>query len=177
MRKISSVTDTADKNGEFTQGNVANGIQPTILVADIFNTWQRELVGIVEGSGRQLEPENDNQLKEVINELRVTSLFSAAIPGSTTTQGYFVIPTREPSGVKKNIIVQMGTGTVNSIAGRVQYPIAFPKRVLSLVATKYAGDGRYVSVVNDLLSGFGVYGWNNSGANNADNFGWIAIGE
>lgn len=44
MRKISSVTDTADSNGEFTQGNVANGVPPTILVADIFNTWQREMV-------------------------------------------------------------------------------------------------------------------------------------
>jgi hypothetical protein len=50
MRKIRSVTDT-DSNGEFSQGNVANGVSPTILVADIFNTWQREMVGVVEGSG------------------------------------------------------------------------------------------------------------------------------
>lgn len=91
MRKISSVTDTADSNGEFTQGNVANGVSPTILVADIFNTWQREMVGVVEGSGRQLEPENDGQLNEVIDELRITALLSEPIVGALTSQGYCII--------------------------------------------------------------------------------------
>ena len=35
MRKVSAVTDTADVNGEFTEGNVAQGVPPTILKADI----------------------------------------------------------------------------------------------------------------------------------------------
>ncbi|BBR13393.1 hypothetical protein [Klebsiella quasipneumoniae] len=104
MRKISSVTDTADSNGEFTQGNVANGVSPTILVADIFNTWQREMVGVVEGSGRQLEPENDGQLNEVIDELRITALLSEPIVGALTSQGYCIIPTRTPSGEKKILL-------------------------------------------------------------------------
>ncbi|AZJ06537.1 TPA: hypothetical protein MBE66_001438 [Klebsiella pneumoniae] len=177
MRKISSVTDTADSNGEFTQGNVANGVSPTILVADIFNTWQREMVGVVEGSGRQLEPENDGQLNEVIDELRITALLSEPIVGALTSQGYCIIPTRTPSGEKKNIIVQMGTATINSPSGNVQYPIPFPKRAIAIVATKYADGNRYVSVTNDSNSGFGAYGWISGSSGNADNFGWLAIGE
>lgn len=177
MRKVSAVTDTADVNGEFTQGNVAQGVPPTILMADIFNTWQREFIGMVEGSGRQLEPGNDNQLKEVIGELRMTSLLSDPIVGALTSQGYCIIPTQTPSGGKKSIIVQMGTGTINAPSGTVQYPIPFPKRVIAIVATKYADGNRSVSVTNDSNSAFGAYGWISGGAGNADNFGWIAIGE
>ncbi|HAT3848716.1 TPA: hypothetical protein I8639_002642 [Serratia marcescens] len=66
MRKVSAVTDTADINGEFTEGNVAQGVPPTILKADIFNTWQRELVNVVEGSGLVLDPDNDRQVLEAI---------------------------------------------------------------------------------------------------------------
>lgn len=177
MRKVGSTTDTADANGEYTNGNVAQGIPPTIINAEMLNTFQRELIGVVEGSGRQLDPDNDNQLKEVIGELRVTSLLSDPIVGALTSQGYCIIPTQTPSGGKKNIIVQMGTGTINAPSGIVQYPIPFPKRVIAIVATKYADGNRSVSVTNDSNSAFGAYGWISGGAGNADNFGWIAIGE
>ncbi|PTA78706.1 hypothetical protein FBF90_05115 [Serratia marcescens] len=177
MRKVGSTTDTADANGEYTNGNVAQGIPPTIINAEMLNTFQRELIGVVEGSGRQLDPDNDNQLKEVIGELRVTSLLSDPIVGALTSQGYCIIPTQTPSGGKKNIIVQMGTGTINAPSGTVQYPIPFPKRVIAIVATKYADGNRSVSVTNDTNSAFGAYGWISGGAGNADNFGWIAIGE
>lgn len=69
MRKISSVTDTADSNGEFTDGNVANGISPTILSAGIFNTWQRELVNIVESAGITLSNEDDGQILKAIQDM------------------------------------------------------------------------------------------------------------
>ncbi|EPF7464138.1 gp53-like domain-containing protein [Serratia marcescens] len=177
MRKVGSTTDTADANGEYTNGNVAQGIPPTIINAEMLNTFQRELIGVVEGSGRQLDPENDNQLKEVIGELRVTSLLSDPIVGALTSQGYCIIPTQTPSGGKKNIIVQMGTGTINAPSGTVQYPIPFPKRVIAIVATKYADGNRSVSVTNDSNSAFGAYGWISGSTSNADNFGWIAIGE
>ncbi|NCG50175.1 phage tail protein [Serratia fonticola] len=68
MRKISSVTDTADANGEFTEGNVAQGVSPTILKADIFNTWQRELVNVVEKAGIELDPNDDGQVFKAINK-------------------------------------------------------------------------------------------------------------
>lgn len=68
MQKVGSVTETADSNGEFTNGNVAQGVPPTILLAEIFNTWQRELVNIVEGSGMELDPNDFGQLLKAINK-------------------------------------------------------------------------------------------------------------
>lgn len=69
MRKVSAVTDTADVNGEFTEGNVAQGIPPTILVADIFNTWQREMVNLVESAGIALDPQDDGQILKAIQQI------------------------------------------------------------------------------------------------------------
>lgn len=109
--------------------------------------------------------------------MRITALLSEPIVGALTSQGYCIIPTRTPSGEKKNIIVQMGTATINSPSGNVQYPIPFPKRAIAIVATKYADGNRYVSVTNDSNSGFRAYGWISGSSGNADNFGWLAIGE
>nr|WP_227720583.1 hypothetical protein [Yersinia proxima] len=48
MQKIGSIPNTrADSNGEFTDGNVAGGVPPTILPAEWFNTIQRELMSIL----------------------------------------------------------------------------------------------------------------------------------
>ncbi|MER3009211.1 hypothetical protein ABTW51_09445 [Serratia nematodiphila] len=69
MQKVGSVTETADSNGEFTNGNVAQGIPPTILKAEIFNTWQREMVNIVTSSGMVLDPEDDAQIYKAIKKL------------------------------------------------------------------------------------------------------------
>ncbi|WP_418346987.1 hypothetical protein [Serratia fonticola] len=68
MQKVGSVTDTADQNGEFTNGNVAQGVVPTVLLAEIFNTWQRELVNVVEGSGMTLDPNDYGQILKAINK-------------------------------------------------------------------------------------------------------------
>ncbi|MEH8335862.1 phage tail protein [Klebsiella pneumoniae] len=68
MRKVGSTTDTADANGEYTNGNVANGISPTIINAEMLNTFQRELVNAVEGSGLTLDPNDDGQLFKAIKK-------------------------------------------------------------------------------------------------------------
>lgn len=68
MRKVGSTTDTADANGEYTNGNVANGISPTIINAEMLNTFQRELVNVVEGSGLTLDPNDDGQLLKAIKK-------------------------------------------------------------------------------------------------------------
>lgn len=62
MQKIGSLTDTADVNGEFTDGEGASGIESTLLPAAWFNTIQRELVAIVEAAGLTPDPKNDKQL-------------------------------------------------------------------------------------------------------------------
>lgn len=69
MRKVGSTTDTADSNGEYTNGNVANGISPTIINAEMLNTFQRELVSVVEGAGIALDPEDDGQVLKAMNKM------------------------------------------------------------------------------------------------------------
>lgn len=69
MQKVGNVTDTADQNGEFTNGNVAQGVQPTILDAAIFNTWQRELIGLVEGAGLVLDPSDFGQVLKAVKKI------------------------------------------------------------------------------------------------------------
>ncbi|MBK0004389.1 hypothetical protein [Erwinia sp. S38] len=81
MQKVGSVTDTADNNGEFTNGNVAQGVPPTILLAEIFNTWQRELVALVEGAGITLAPTNYQQVLQAVKKIVSDAINS----GSTTT--------------------------------------------------------------------------------------------
>lgn len=67
MRKVGSTTDTADANGEYTNGNVANGVSPTIINAEMLNTFQRELVNLVEGLGYKLNPDDDSQILKAID--------------------------------------------------------------------------------------------------------------
>lgn len=69
MRKVGSTTDTADSNGEYTNGNVANGVPPTIINAEMLNTFQRELVNVVEGSGQKLDSDDFFQLFKAITKI------------------------------------------------------------------------------------------------------------
>ncbi|MEY1422451.1 hypothetical protein AB7038_01395 [Morganella morganii] len=69
MKKIGDVTSTADKNGEWTNGNVAAGIAPTILEAGWLNSVQREILGVLIEAGISQDKNNDNQLKEAIKKI------------------------------------------------------------------------------------------------------------
>ncbi|MMZ47268.1 hypothetical protein D3C81_263790 [compost metagenome] len=69
MQKIGDITKTADKQGEFTNGSVAEGIEPTELDCQWFNTVQRELIAVLAMAGITTRPENDAQLVEAIKTL------------------------------------------------------------------------------------------------------------
>ncbi|MEM8421434.1 hypothetical protein Q4S30_11265, partial [Morganella morganii] len=69
MKKIGDVTSTADKNGEFTNGNVAAGIVPTILEGAWFTSVQREILGVIIAAGLNQDKNNDNQLVEAIRKI------------------------------------------------------------------------------------------------------------
>lgn len=69
MKKIGDVTSTADKNGEWTNGNVATGIAPTILEAGWLNSVQREILGVLIEAGIAQDKNNDNQLKDAIKKI------------------------------------------------------------------------------------------------------------
>lgn len=88
MRKVGSTTDTADANGEYTNGNVANGISPTIINAEMMNTFQRELVNVVEGAGLELDPDDDSQVHKAIGGGRLLSIVTFTKSGTyTPTKG------------------------------------------------------------------------------------------
>ena len=69
MQKIGSITSTADANGEWTNGNVAAGMAPTIIDAAWLNTVQRELANIVTGGGLTLDPANDAQVLAALKKI------------------------------------------------------------------------------------------------------------
>lgn len=69
MQKIGDLTDTADGNGEFTDGNVAGNVQPTELMGGWFTTVQRELIAVLSGAGIEPDPTNDAQVITAIQGL------------------------------------------------------------------------------------------------------------
>jgi hypothetical protein len=69
MQTIGDSTPTANASGEFTDGNPVNGTRSTLLKAAWLNTIQRELINAVEGLGAEVDPSNDKQLLEGIQQL------------------------------------------------------------------------------------------------------------
>ncbi len=69
MKKIGDVTSTADKNGEWTNGNVAAGIPPTVLESGWLNSVQREILGVLTKASIPQDKNNDNQLSEAISKI------------------------------------------------------------------------------------------------------------
>lgn len=69
MKKIGDITSTADKNGEWTNGNVAAGIAPTILDAAWLNSVQREILGVIIAAGLQQDENDDTQLSKAISKI------------------------------------------------------------------------------------------------------------
>lgn len=69
MQKIGDITNTATPDGEFTDGNVAGGVSPTLLPAKWFNTIQRELCNLIIKNGGVLDPDNNQQIFEILNSV------------------------------------------------------------------------------------------------------------
>ncbi|HHG9944583.1 TPA: phage tail protein, partial [Yersinia enterocolitica] len=88
MQKIGDIPNTrADNNGEFTDGNVAGGVPPTILPAEWFNTIQRELMSILAAADIEADSDAFDQVllaiqklvSEEIPELKDASLIQKGI--------------------------------------------------------------------------------------------------
>ncbi|WP_145559484.1 gp53-like domain-containing protein [Yersinia mollaretii] len=70
MQKIGDIPNArADINGEFTDGNVAGGVPPTILPAEWFNTLQRELMSVLSAADIEADSEQFNQVAAAISKL------------------------------------------------------------------------------------------------------------
>ncbi|HHG9961194.1 TPA: phage tail protein, partial [Yersinia enterocolitica] len=88
MQKIGDIPNMrADNNGEFTDGNVAGGVPPTILPAEWFNTIQRELMSILAAADIEADSDAFDQVllaiqklvSEEIPELKDASLIQKGI--------------------------------------------------------------------------------------------------
>lgn len=126
MQKVGNTTDTADANGEYTNGNVAQGIPPTIINAEMLNTFQREMVNVVEGSGIDLDSLDDGQLLKSIKRININQL-----PSSLASRGYQKLPT--------GLIMQWGAEQTGTSAGQpktINYPIEFIDHVYSVTLTR-----------------------------------------
>jgi hypothetical protein len=96
MQKISDSTNTANADGEYTEGNPGSGVPSTLIKASWLNTIQRELVNVIRGAGITLKPSDDGQLLKAINgladkatDLRVQSSPTDNAPGKILTVGAF----------------------------------------------------------------------------------------
>lgn len=69
MKKIGDITNTADKNGEFTDGNVAAGTPPTQLMGAWFNSVQREILNVLAKAGVPQSATKEDQLAEAITKI------------------------------------------------------------------------------------------------------------
>jgi len=186
MKDVIDPINTDDKL--FHDGDPSTGSEGTIVTAAWLNdvqgatiSTQKEIKNVLADAKLTPDPNKDAQLLAALNVLMgrqtITSMMSAPINGSLAANGYIIIPTTNVNGVKKNVIIQMGTSVINASSGKVTYPIAFPVRTISVVAIKFAAGGRYVTIDVPTKTDFTVYGWVSTGAGNADTFGWVAIGE
>lgn len=81
--------------------------------------------------------------------------------------------------VDGGLIIQFGSGVINSPSGSVVFPTPFPNSALVFVPVKNSdAAARFVSFSNLTKKGVDVYGWIAGGTTtaNVDNFNWIAIG-
>lgn len=67
MHKID--TNTATANGEFTDGDSSAALEATDLNAAWFNTVQRELINLVQGTNQTLSAVDDSQILKAVKKL------------------------------------------------------------------------------------------------------------
>lgn len=80
MQKIGDIPNTrADINGEFTDGNVAGGVPPTILPAEWFNTIQRELISVLSAAGITPDSNKFDQVATAVSKLATLGLTGIGI--------------------------------------------------------------------------------------------------
>lgn len=69
MQSIGMITNTADANNEFTDGDGASGIESTLIPSAWLNVIQRELIAVIEAAGLTPDATNDKQLLTALQTL------------------------------------------------------------------------------------------------------------
>lgn len=128
MLKIGDLTPTATQEGRWTDGSIAGGVPPTILLAAWFNAVQDELVHIVESAGIELDKDDSEQVLESLKKLflsrsepfaDIKADGSAAVAAALSNLGFDggAKWTKFPDGT----IIQRG-----SVTGYAEYTVTLP---------------------------------------------------
>ena len=95
--------------------------------------------------------------------------------GGTATNDYAIFPYRDKTtGVRRQIIVQWGTGTAPGSVAAITFPTAYPNAVRSVVGMSYNNNGSgadSIELVSKSLSGFQAYCPYAPGT-----FDWLSVG-
>ncbi|MGM7907727.1 gp53-like domain-containing protein [Yersinia enterocolitica] len=141
MQKIGDIPNTrADSNGEFTDGNVAGGVPPTILPAEWFNTIQRELINLL--AAANIEPDSDdfNQVATAVSKLitdggflktvnNLSEIKTAGAAAVTATLANLGLGDAAKKGIASN--AEMQVGTADKLVSLVGLMSIFSKRIFS----------------------------------------------
>lgn len=138
MQKVGDITSTATPEGEFTDGNVAGGVNPTLLMALWFNTIQRELCNVVTESGGTLDPNDFTQIVKAIKKIAGGELDAVVKKAGDTMTGKLVLPQASSFGVNVN----------NNIGGS---SIAIGDNDTGF---KSGGDGIISLIANSVVAGY-----------------------
>lgn len=129
MKKIGDVTSTADKNGEFTDGNVAAGTPPTQLMGDWFNSVQREIINVLVKAGVAQSKNKDDQLAEAIDKLIGSAGYQPSGDYATKDE------------LKTGLDSKLGTGAIVQYGGQTTNVAMSQKAVTDMGLTKLDKNG------------------------------------
>lgn len=130
MQKIGDITDTATPEGEFTDGNVAGGVRPTLLESRWHNTIQRELCNLVIKNGGELDPGNDQQIYEILNSIYLSKNDAADFgnpigspilwPSDTVPDGYALMQGQTFDTIQyPKLAIAYPTGIIPDMRGQI----------------------------------------------------------
>lgn len=126
MQKIGDIPNTrADINGEFTDGNVAGGVPPTILPAEWFNTLQRELINVLTAAGIQPDSEKFDQVAKAVSKLIADS-------GSLKTVNNFSEIKAAGTTALANALSNLGLGTAAKLNANIAGGVALFSNALNV---------------------------------------------
>ncbi len=133
MQKIGDIPNTrADSHGEFTDGNVAGGVPPTILPAEWFNTIQRELMSVLSAADIDADSAQFNQVATAISKL-----ISNGIDNSDFLQAanhLKEIKNAGPTAVAETLAnLGLGDAAKKSIASNAEMQVGTADKLVSLV--------------------------------------------
>lgn len=133
MQKIGDIPNTrADSHGEFTDGNVAGGVPPTILPAEWFNTIQRELMSVLSAADIDADSAQFTQVATAISKL-----ISNGIDNSDFLQAanhLKEIKNAGPTAVAETLAnLGLGDAAKKGIASNAEMQVGTADKLVSLV--------------------------------------------